>query len=608
MTPRSSIEALSLCSLALAVAASCASALGRSDPAPDPAQATALAAAQLELTTERVVVFKDGYALFVKRAVGVADERGRVHTGEVPDAAVLGSFWAAISDGRAPLVRAEWVETKVEERSERPCLTMAELLRANAGRTLTLELAPENVRVTGKVVEVLEHERREPVPPVTPYSPYSPYSSFARIQPLEATGPLELSSSTTFVGGQYVVLDQTPSGRMVLPISKVSSLSGEIATRIPEVKTVEKKEKRLSFDLGEPTAGQPVQLRIYYFRPGIRWIPTYRLNEIDPGPARLALQAELLNEAEDFENAALDLVVGFPNFRFKEVVSPLAPEAVLQNALQQTAPGLMSQSLSNAQFQARASEPRREGDAGAPQMPSEITSSGEQDLFVRSVPDFSLRKGARAAIPLEEERVERRHLYTLDIALERDPRSGPEGSDFDGPIPGSPLRKLPHQVWHQLELTNPGRAPWTTGSLLMMQQSLPVAQELLPYTSKGAKALVPMTVAVDVRAEHQESEIERQPNVLTWGNTIYSSVRKRGEIRLTNRRAEPIQLRVGLGLGGRASDASEGGSITLDDFRAGDWGNDSRARVNNHSDLQWTLELGPGESRTLSYLVQLYVY
>src|SRR5687768_17996314 len=86
---------------------------------------TALAAAclpalsfsgELALAVERVVVFKDGTALVVKRAIGVPDDYGRVHTHDVPDAAALGCFWAAVDaeDGAGGLrigaMRAERVE------------------------------------------------------------------------------------------------------------------------------------------------------------------------------------------------------------------------------------------------------------------------------------------------------------------------------------------------------------------------------------------------------------------------------------------------------------------------------------------------------------------
>src|SRR5436190_12770284 len=60
------------------------------DPAP--------ADGSLALTTERVVVFKDGYALFVKAGTATADAEGRVSTTAVPDSAVLGCVWAKGDD------------------------------------------------------------------------------------------------------------------------------------------------------------------------------------------------------------------------------------------------------------------------------------------------------------------------------------------------------------------------------------------------------------------------------------------------------------------------------------------------------------------------------
>ena len=68
----------------------------------------------LHLETERAVIFKDGYALLVKRAEAVADARGTVFTEEVPENAVLGTFWAWSERGPAMrAMRAEWVEQEV---------------------------------------------------------------------------------------------------------------------------------------------------------------------------------------------------------------------------------------------------------------------------------------------------------------------------------------------------------------------------------------------------------------------------------------------------------------------------------------------------------------
>src|SRR5690242_2792117 len=81
-----------------------------------PAVAKAAPPGPLTLKTERVVAFKDGYALIVKSATGTADGRGLVYTDDVPDA-VLGCFWATSDQGGAVPMRAQWVEDQSDRTS-----------------------------------------------------------------------------------------------------------------------------------------------------------------------------------------------------------------------------------------------------------------------------------------------------------------------------------------------------------------------------------------------------------------------------------------------------------------------------------------------------------
>src|SRR5690606_1630555 len=104
----------------------------------------------------------------------------------------------------------------------------------------------------------------------------------------------------------------------------------DMQTTVARTLTTSKKTKRLSFKL--EGAEKKQTLNIMYFRPGIRWIPTYRvaLNEKkDKKTAGISLQAELLDEAEDLDDVPVDIVVGVPNFRFRGTPSPLVLEATL---------------------------------------------------------------------------------------------------------------------------------------------------------------------------------------------------------------------------------------------------------------------------------------
>jgi hypothetical protein len=367
----------------------------------------------------------------------------------------------------------------------------------------------------------------------------------------------------------------------------------------------------LEFDPEVKVPGGQVEVDLYYFCPGIRWIPTYRIALSEEGTAALVMQAELLNEAEDLLGVPVDLVVGVPNFRFREVVSPLSLEPTLQNPLRQAAPEIMGQSTSNVLFTQRAREVRpREAEpgapapGGAPAVPPELAAEGVQDLFVYHVPKLELRAGERAALPILAAQVPFRHLYTWDVQLTR---SAGEALPDTG-ARRSPLRLSQNDVWHQIELTNNTAVPWTTGAAMTVQGYLPIGQELLTYTPIGGKCQVPLTVAVDVRGSYEEAELNRKPNAATYHGDTYALITKKGTLRVTNYQKKPITLYLTCQLGGNASEASDGGQITLTDYQNADWQNvHAHPALTGHSTLRWDLQVEPGKTREVTCQYAYYI-
>jgi hypothetical protein len=573
-------------------------AASREAASPDPAE--------LALTTSRVVIFKDGYALFVRTGTATVDAEGHVHTYDVPDAAVLGSFWAFAKDQRTVGMQAQFVTTTASREDTVACLSMLELLRANRGRSVSLTLSPEG-SARGLIVEVLEQPATEPA--AEPPAPRGRPSARAR----RADGT---DVERTSLGGAYVNLQQVDGTHLILPISQVATLSGQdLVTQRTRVLDSTTTRKRLQIDLGAERAGTPAEVTLLHFGPGLRWIPTYRVGGALETSADVALQAEILNEVMDLDGVPADLVVGVPHFRFGEVISPLSLEGTLQNVLQQAAPQLMGQQIgSNAMFSNRAGERRDTRGPGLDLAP-ELAAEGAQDLFVYSLPRLTLPKGARAAVPLWQSTVPLQHIYTLDVELGRDLRGGrPQvrSSTRNGRRDQedvSPLELAAFDVWHQLQLTNDTDVPWTTGAALTSQGMLPLGQDMITYTSRGAAALLPLTVAVEVQAGYDEIEVEREPNKTMWRGNAYALVTKRATARITNRRPEPTTLRVRLALGGKAVSASDLGVLRINDYRASDWtdrGYDMR--LNNHTDIEWNVVLAPGEVKELSTIYQFYVH
>src|SRR5690606_18884722 len=162
----------------------------------------------------------------------------------------------------------------------------------------------------------------------------------------EATAPAGARvtrTALTPVGGAFVELELPSAGgapqQVVLPVADVRSVAGTgLRTTWTSRTKVTTRRKRLTFDFGAEAAGKDVVVSILYFSPGVRWIPTYRLTGDLDTDGTLALQAEILNELEDIDGAAVDLVVGVPNFRFGETISPLALERTMRNVLRQAAP------------------------------------------------------------------------------------------------------------------------------------------------------------------------------------------------------------------------------------------------------------------------------
>ncbi|MEX2175644.1 MAG: hypothetical protein WD872_14870 [Pirellulaceae bacterium] len=525
---------------------------------------------KLMLKTERVIAFKDGYCLVIKRGEAAANEEGQLYLDDVPDAAVLGSFWATPTQGRLVNMVAGWKEATEETEQDFLCKETIELLLANQGRPAKVEMHDKTL-LSGTIHEVLVERAQAPFP----------------------------------VGAVANFILRTDDGDVMLPAAQVRSLTvKEMNTRLPRTVTTSRRTKRLTFQFDE--ARQKQELRLIYFRPGVRWIPTYRVDLGDKNAkktAQIELQAEILNEAEDLADVPLDIVVGVPNFRFRQTPSPLVLESVLRNALLDSDPNLMGNginTLSNAMYSQRSSEFRRDAamanaqaQQGTIDLPNELKAAGTQDQVVYHLPKLTLGKGERAAVPIFKAVAPYRDIYTWDVHVQRpDIDAAPSGAGLQ-----SPLTLAKNEVWHQIELTNSTNVPWTTGAALIMQGQQPLSQELLTYTPQKNEVRVPVTVSVDTRGSFSEKEVGRELNSLSWAGYAYARIDKLATLHLCNNKPVAIETEITLRLGGKADQASHEGAVTLGAFDAADWVQyQGHPAVNNSSRIVWRVKLQPGET------------
>ena len=569
---------------------------------------------ELDLKTERVIVFKDGYCLFIKRGTAMTDKNGEAFTDDVPDSAVLGSFWAVPEEGRLISMQAGWKTTEETKDKETICKETIEILLANKGKQAKIELHDKTI-FSGTIREVLVDK----VPtllaePQLEALDIRSLSSTAVAAPARRRPPVrpeatETHTLTTITGANFVL--RTDDGDVFLNAGSVRSLSiKDMKTTLAKSMKTTRRAKRLIFKFPEGEKKQAIS--IMYFRPGIRWIPTYRIGlgkndgkNDEKNMAQVALQAEILNEAEDLNDVPVDIVVGVPNFRFKGTPSPLILEATLRNVLAESDPVIMGQamannSFSNAMYSQRSSEFRRTAaqanavaEGGIVNLPGELTAAGAQDLFVYKLPKISLDKGDRSAVPIFTTEAPYKDIYTWDVHVARhDIEAAPSGAGV-----ASPLTLSKNEVWHQVVITNNTNLPWTTGAAMIMEGQQPLAQELLTYTPPKDECRVPVTVSIDTRGSFNEKELGRELKALHWSGYDYARIEKEATVHLCNNKKVDIEAEITLRVGGKVTKAEHEGEVVLTAFKPEDWQNyQGHPAVNNSSTVTWKIKLKPGET------------
>ena len=562
---------------------------------------------EFDLETSRVIVFKDGYCLVVKKGKVKTDAEGRAFTDEVPDAAVLGSFWA-LPDENSTLKHmvAGWEETEETIEKAIDCRHTMDVVEANIGRECSLQIDGDTFQ--GKLVSILGETQKQTADENLLREMGAMGGGFVSLPSISstATSTIERPAATMFVL-------RTNNGDVLVNANNVQQIKIiDMQTKVTRKVTQKARHKRLNFTFEQANAD--VEMTLMYFRPGVRWIPTYRVNlteelvkQKDGKANRIAeihLQGELLNEAEDLLDTPIDVVVGVPNFRFKSVPSPMVLEATLRNLLVQAAPQIMggNNGFSNqmnyvsnsAIYQQRSGEVRSAratgGASASVEMPEELSGQGTNDLFVYSLPKMTLRSGERATVPILSTQAPYRDVYTWDIELKHSESYAATASSAR-----SPLRLEENKVWRQVELVNNTKLPWTTGAAMFVDGYQPLAQELLTYTSPGGICRIPVTVAVDLRGKATDEETSRELKALKWRGYDYAKVAGAINVELANNKDVDVEVEVNVRFGGKAVKTSDEGKITLESYRQQDWTGGRGDVINNSSKVFWKSTVKPGE-------------
>ncbi|MBI4613205.1 MAG: hypothetical protein HY720_06300 [Planctomycetes bacterium] len=467
----------------------------------------------------QVSLFKNGLA-YVELEVAVPANDGWIAV--VPPSLPLhGSFWVAHDPARLEV--KEVVAERIDVDEEEPADSVAELLRANVGRECVLRSGDRELRGT-----LLAY----------------PGTELPAAVDGESAWPGQEDASRS--PGSLVIL-KTHGGTVGIDPGTVQSVvfEGEDARL---AYTNRKKESRLRVRVGEGSEGKT--FLVQYLAHGAAWAPSYRLDLVEEGKARIEARTDVLNDLMDLEGVPARLVSGFPNLRFVHVQGALALRTTLDEFIGQLSSEpytpmrremVQAQSVySNAAFQAEtglatATSRGFEGEAA-------------EDMFFSKLGEVSLDKGSRGNYPLFAAEVPCEQIFRWEIA---------DYLNQQGYYQSREDEDRPEEVWHSLRLTNTTASPWTTAPATVTKGGAVLGQDVCFYTASGGKTLVKVTKALNIQAEEQEHEVNRKQQAEQLYGYYYDLVTIEGTLYLCSYKNHDVVAEIAKTLSGELIEAGE---------------------------------------------------
>jgi hypothetical protein len=557
------------------------------------------------MPVQEVTVFKDGHAFVLHSGSMPVDTEGNVVLDYLPTP-VIGTFWPFSADKRAKLSAVTASQRKVLV--DHTTLNLKELLEANVGAEVVVtEIPPPqgNSLVYNATILELPAQGGDDEEEFSP-----PYSG----EKLTQKGSVVLLK--VGVGVKVVNLDRIQDVSFVGSYKKV----------LPREEFRNLLTLKLDWAGGQPQ--KEAEVGLLYLQRGIRWIPNYKVSIDGKGQATVKLQATLINELADLEDATAHLVIGVPSFAFKDTTDPIA----LQQSLAQLSPYFRQDSPTNYAFSnalmTQAARPmmseRRAGNSepAAPvDLGPEVAESGRsEDLFVYTIKHVTLRKGQRMVMPIGEFAMKYRDVYTLEIPF-APPAEVWRNLDSSRQTEMARLLSGP-KVMHKIRLYNRSDCPLTTAPALILLDDRILAQGLMTYAAPGSDTDLDITNAVDIRVKKTDNELKRTPNAAVWQSDQYGRVDLAGKITLTSFRKEPVEVEVVRNVLGNADTADHDGKIEMVNvFEDASFASGSGAlpywwswfswpwwwhHFNGVGRVTWTVDLQPGKPVDLGYTWNYY--
>ncbi len=548
------------------------------------------------LPVKEVTVFKDGHAFVAHEGKLPTDGAGNVLLDYLPTP-VIGTFWAYSTDKNVKLAAITASQQKVWV--ERTALNLRELLEANVSAPVIITEVNSN-RYSATLLGFPERSSEE----------------------LAKTSPPGGDERLPEKGN--LVLLQTSDGVKAVGLERIQDVTFSKPHKPASGKEEFRSLLALKLDWGRKPPAKSADIGLVYVQKGIRWIPSYKVDLDGNGNAVVRLQATILNELTDLDDATVQLVIGVPTFAFKDTIDPMALQqtaAQLSAFFQGPASGSRANALAANFSNAMMTQVARMGDyraadtaGGGP--PADLPEGAKnEDLYVFTLKNVRLKKGARMVVPVAEYTVPYKDAYVLEMPF-APPAETWRQFNNQQQVELARLFSAP-KAMHKVRLANKSPYPFTTAPALVLKEGKVIAQGMMTYASPGASVDLNLTTAVDIQVKKTDNETKRTPNAFHLNGNNHLKVELAGAIKLTNHRAQAVEVEVIRYMLGHTDSAGQEGVIqnanvfeTTEFMPAGEayptwwhwyswpwWWH----HVNGVGKVTWNVKLDPGKSVDLSY-------
>ena len=311
------------------------------------------------------------------------------------------------------------------------------------------------------------------------------------------------------------------------------------------------------------------------------------------------MKATIINDIEDLENVDIFFVVGYPNFLYADKLSPMTLDESIEQFISSLSssdsrygPHRRIDNLANVMAQSVSyNEDASFGADSGYDTIKGLSGTSEEDLFLYNKKNINLKKGERAYYHIFSAKVDYKHIYKWEIPITTK-------VDSRGYFRSNQDNKTREQIWHSIKLNNSTKYPWTTAPSFIVKGTKPIAQDVIKYTPKKAKTDLKLTVALDIKTDRHETEVERDRNVKLYSRK-YDMVTVKGKLYIKNLKNKKITMEIKKELSGEVLETSYKGKIKKSA--------EGLKSVNYNSIITWEIPLKKAEEKIITYKYKIYV-